>query len=175
MTYEKIPIVSILTFFSTFILVVFFGLYIFLTFYNKRTRTATEKFIKQAKDLSPTVFQSIKLRYWTTSGLRKQIYPDNLCDLYLFENCLAIVRRQDFIFKVFFAPIILTSDILATKNMFDNLDTYKLDRITFKKIVKGEVDIKLTDSIYKHYTIDITLKGLTSEQTNQLEKIKNWC
>ena len=93
----------------------------------------------------------------------------------MFDNFLAIVRRQDFVFKVFFAPVLLTSDIATTKNIFNYLDTYKPDRITFKQIVKGEVDIKLTDPKYKHYKTDITLKGLTIEQTTQLEKIKNWC
>lgn len=169
------PIVSILTFFAIFIFIVLVGLYIYLTFYNKRTRIAIDKFIAQASELRPTVIQNIKLRYWTTSGLRTQISPNNHCDLYLFDNCLAIVRRQDFIFNVFFAPVLLTSDIATTKSIFQYLDTYKPDRITIKQIVKGEIDIKLTDPTYKHYTTNITLKGLTSEQTTQLGKIKNWC
>ena len=169
------PIISILTFFATFIFIVLVALYIFLTFYNKRTRTATDRFIKQSNELRPIVFKNIKLRYWTTSGLRTATYPNNHCDLYLFDNCLAIVRRQDFILKVFFAPVLLTSDIATIMNTFNYLDVYKPDQITFKQIVKGEVDIKLTDLKHKHYKIDITFKGLSSEQTNQLEKIKNWC
>ena len=169
------PIVSILTFFATFIFNVLEGLYIFLTSYNKRTRTAIDKFIGQASGLKPIVFQNIKVRYSETSGLKTYIYPNNLCDLYMFDNYLAIVRRQDFVFKVFFAPILLTSDIVSTKNNFNYLDTYKPERITFKQIVKGEVDIKLTDQANKHYTTDITIKGLSNEQTTQLEKIKNWC
>ncbi len=169
------PIVSILTFFAIFIFIVLVGLHIFLTFYNKRSQTAIDKFIGQASGLRPTIFQNIKLRYSETSGLKTYIYPNNRCDLYLFDNYLAVIRRQDFVFKVFFAPILLTSDIPTTKNIFSYLDTYKPDRITFKQIVKGEVDIKLTDQASKHYTTNITLKGLTNEQTTQLEKIKNWC
>lgn len=169
------PIISILTFIGTFIFIALAGLYIFLTSYNKRTRTAIDKFIGQASGLKPTVFQNIKLRYSETSGLKTYIYPNNRCDLYLFENYLSIVRRQDFVFKVFFAPVLLTSDISTTNNIFNYLDTYKPDRITFKQIEKGEVDIKLTDPKFKHYKTEITLKGLTIEQTTQLEKIKNWC
>lgn len=169
------PIISIITFFAIFIFIVLVGLYIFLTFYNKRTRTAIDKFIRQASELRPTVFQNIKLRYSETSGLKTYIYPNNRCDLYLFDNYLAIVRRQDFVFKVFFAPILLTSDIASTKNIFNYLDTYKPDRITFKQIVKGEVDINLTDRANKRYKTNITLKGLTDEQITQLEKTKNWC
>ena len=169
------PIVSISTFFAIFIFIVLVGLYIFLTFYNKRSQTVIDKFIGQASGLRPTVFQNIKLRYSETSGLKTYIYPNNRCDLYLFDNYLAVVRRQDFVFKVFFAPILLTSDIESTKDNFNYLDTYKPDRITFNQIVKGEVDIKLTAPKHKHYKTDITLKGLTKEQTTQLEKIKNWC
>lgn len=151
------------------------GLYIFYTIYNKRTQAVIDTFIGQASELKPTVFQNIKLRYTETSGLKTYIYPNNRCDLYLFDNCIAIVRRQDFIFKLLFPPILLTYDVATTKNIFNYLGTYKPDRITINQIVKGEIDIKLTDPTYKHYKTDITLKGLTIEQTTQLEKIKNWC
>jgi len=169
------PIVSILTFFATVIFIVLVGLFIYLTFYNRRTKTTTDRFIEQANKLKPTVFQNIKIRYWTTSGLKTYVYPNNFCDLYLFDNCLAIIRRQDFIFKVFFNPILLTSDTTTTKILFNYLDTYKPDNIIFKQPVKGEVDIKLTDLEHNHFKIDMTFKGLTNEQLGQLEKIKNWC
>ncbi|MCU0350830.1 MAG: hypothetical protein MUF43_08375 [Flavobacterium sp.] len=169
------PIVSILTFFAIFIFIVFIGIYIFLTFYNKRKRTAIDRFIGQVSLLRPTVFQDIKLNYSETSGLKTYIYPNSRCDLYLFDKFLAIVRRQDFVFKVFFAPVLLTSDIATTKNSFNYLDIYKPDRITIKKNEKGEINIKFTDPTYKHYKTDIILKGLTIEQTAQLEEIKDWC
>ena len=169
------PIVSILTFFVTFLLTLFAGLYISLIFYNKRTLTTTDKFIRQASELAPTVFKNIKLRYWTTRGPKTQISPNNRCDLYVFDNYLAIVRRQDFIFKVFFAPVMLTSDLATTKNNFNYLDCYKPDYIHFNRLMKGQVDIKLKDPISRRWKIDITFKELTSEQTNQLYKIKNWC
>lgn len=169
------PIVSIMTFFAIFIFIALVGFYIFLTIYNKRSQTAIDKFIGQASGLKPTVFQNIKLRYSETSGLKTYFYLNNRCDIYLFDNFFAIVRRQDFVFKVHFAPILLTSDIATTKNNFNYLETYKPDRITFMQIVKGEVDIKLTDPKYKHYATDITLKGLSEEQTAKLEIIKNWC
>jgi len=168
------PIVSILTFFATGIFIVLVGLFIYLSFYNRRTKTITDRFIEQANKLKPTVFKNIKLRFWRTSGLKTYVYPNNCCDLYLFDNCLAIVRRQNFIFKVFFNPILLTSNTTTTKNIFNYLDTYHPNKIIFKQIIKGELDIKLTDLLYNHYKIGITLKGLTNEQIDQLEKIKKW-
>jgi Ca2+/Na+ antiporter len=169
------PVINILTFFASFILIVLVALYIFLIFYNKRTRVTTDKFIKQASDLSPTVLKDIKLHYWISSGQRMQISPNNHCDLYLFNDCLAIIRRQDFIFKVLFAPVLFTSDLLSTKSNFNYLDCYKPDRINFNQFIKGQVDIKVQDPIYRHWKIDITFRELTSEQTKDLEKIKNWC
>ena len=169
------PIASILISFATFIFIVWLGIYIYLIFYNKRTIAITNKFIEQANEFNPTVFQNINIRYWTIIGLKINVYPNSYCDIYLFDNCLAIVRRQNFIFNVFFAPILLTSDIAITKTIFNFLDTYKPDRIIFKQIVKGEIDIKLTDLVYKDNKIEMTLKGLTNEQASVLEKIKNYC
>ena len=169
------PIVNFLTFVATFIFVVLVALYVYLTFYNKRTLGSINRFIAQSGALMPTVFQNVKLRYWTTNGVRTMISPNNHCDLYLFDNYLAIVRRQDFIFKVFFSPILLTSDLATTKSTFHYLDCYKPDHIAFNQLMEGQVDIKLKDPIYRHWKIDITFKELTTEQTKQLDKIKNWC
>jgi hypothetical protein len=167
-------IINILTFFGSFILIVLATLYIFLNFYNKKTLAKTDRFISQAGTLMPTVFQNVKLKYWTTKGTRTMISPNNHCDLYLFENSLAIVRRQDFIFKVFFAPVLLTPDIKATKNIFNYLDCYKPDYIHFNEIIKWQIDINLKDPINHHRTIDITFKELTNEHITKLDKIKNW-
>jgi hypothetical protein len=169
------PIASIVLFFTIIIVIVLVGLYIFYTIYNKRTQAVIDTFIGQASELKPTVFQNIKLRYTETSGLKTYIYPNNRCDLYLFDNCIAIVRRQDFIFKLLFPPILLTSDIAETKNIFTYLDTYKPEHFTCKQIVKGEVEIILNDPSYKYYKIAITLKELTIEQTTHLENSKNCC
>jgi hypothetical protein len=68
----------------------------------------------------------------------------------------------------------LTTDIETTNNIFNGLETYKPDQITFKQLVKGEVDISLINPIYKHYTIDISFKELTNEQITVLEKFKCW-
>jgi len=125
--------------------------------------------------LRPTIFKNINLRYYEISGQKTYNYPNNRCDLYFFDNYLVIIRSQYFIFKVLFAPILLTPDISSTKPNFSYLSIYKPDRITFKDILKGEVDIQLTDQANKHYITRITLKGLTNEQKNQLEKVKNWC
>jgi hypothetical protein len=146
-----------------------------VTIYNKQARKAIDTFIGQANGHKPAVFQNIKIRYSETNGLKTYIYPNNRCDLYLFDNYLAIIRRSDFIIKVFFPPIVLTSDISTTKNIFGNLETYKPDQLKFKQIVKGEVEIKINDPTYNNYSRDITLKELSNEQTTQLEKIKNWC
>jgi hypothetical protein len=168
------PIASIVLFFTIFIVIVLVGFYILFTFYNKRIRIVIDKFILEVSESKPIVFQNIKLRFWTTYGLKTEISLNNRCDLYLFDNCLAIVRRQDFIFKLLFAPILLTSDVAETENIFNYLDTYYPKQITFTQIVKGEVEINLTDPTHKHYQIAITLKELTIEQITQLEKIKNF-
>jgi len=70
---------------------------------------------------------------------------------------------------------LITSDISQTKNIFNDLETYKPKHIAFRQIIKGEIDIGLRDPNYTHRTIDITFKGLTDEQISRLDKIKKWC
>ncbi len=57
-----------LTFFGTFIFIFWMTLFVFLTFYNRKAKISIHKFVIQARGLKPTVFENIKLRYWTTSG-----------------------------------------------------------------------------------------------------------
>lgn len=168
------PVLSMLIFFGVFLFIVLVMLFIFLNFYNRKTKIAIDNFILQAGELKLEIFENIKLRYWITSGQRTQISINNLCDLYLFDNCLAIVRRQNFVFKVFFAPVIITSDISNSKSVFNNIDIYKPNRVHFNQIVKGEIDIKIKDHNYEHRSIEITFKGLTGEQLTKLEKIKTY-
>ncbi len=168
------PIVSMLIFFGTFMFIVWAIIIIYLTSYNRKTRLAIDKFIKEAVELNPVVFYNIKLRYWTSSGQRIQVSPYNRCDLYLFNDCLAILRRQNFLFKINFAPVLITNDIEKTKAMFNYLDTYQPTLVQFNQIVKGDVEIKITHPVYHHKKNDITLKGLTGGQLKQLESIKSF-
>jgi hypothetical protein len=167
------PIVSILIFLGSFIAVSLGGIFVFVVFYNKRTKPILDKFILHSDSLNPIIFKNIKIRYWTVYGGQMIVYPNNQCDLFLLEDCLGIVRRQDFIYKVFFPPFLISSDIIKTRNTFSYLNIFKPEKVLFKQTTKSEVDIKLIDPAYKHSKIDITLKGLTNEQINQLKKIKS--
>jgi hypothetical protein len=169
------PVINILIFVATFWIVALTIVYFLLKYYNKKNLVATERFDSHSSEFKPALFHNIKLRYWTTNRARIEISPNNNCDIYLFDNFLAIVRRQNFIFKVFFAPVLITSDITSTKNIFSYLTVYKSDRVIFNEVMKGQIDIKIKDPIYRHYKIDITFKELTSEQLTQLGKIKDWC
>jgi hypothetical protein len=171
----KMPVINILMFFVTFWIVTLAIIYFLVKYYNKKNLVAIERFVFQASEFKPAVLQNIKLRYWTTNGARTMISPNNQCDIYLFDNFLAIVRRQNFIFKAFFTPVLISSDITSTKNIFRYLTVYKPDRIIFNQVAKGQIDIKVKDPGYNHYKIDITFNELTNEQLTELSKIKNWC
>ena len=169
------PVINILILVVAFWIVALAIIYFLVKYYNKKNVVATERFASHSSEFKPVLFQNIKLRYWTSNGARTMISPNNNCDIYLFDNFLAIVRRQNFIFKVFFAPVLITSDIISIKSIFSYLTVYKPDRVIFNEVMKGQIDIKIKDPIYRHCKIDITFKELTSEQLNQLVKIKNWC
>ncbi len=99
---------------------------------------------------------------------------NSCCDLYLFDNCLAITRREHFIYTFLFAPILITSDVISAERMFDNIKIYNPDSIIFKEIVQGEIVIKVSDPLYTHYKIELTLRGMTKEQIGKLKRIEDW-
>ncbi len=58
--------------------------------------------------------------------------------------------------------------------MFDNIKIYNPDSIIFKEIVQGEIVIKVSDPLYTHYKIELTLRGMTKEQIGKLKRIEDW-
>lgn len=160
--------------FGTYLLLLVSGMFVYLAFRNKKVTSHTERFISQVQALDSIVIENVRLRYWRKRGLKYFIDPTNRCDLYLFHNCLAVVRKKNNILKVCFAPILITSDIQSATTDFPYLYIYQPTLIRFKKIVEGEIDFIAKGTMYNSYAIDFSLKGLTKEQTAQLEKIKNW-
>ncbi|MBL0139126.1 MAG: hypothetical protein IPP86_11440 [Bacteroidetes bacterium] len=123
----------------------------------------------------PKVLYNIKLHYQTSNGAKTYISPNNLCDVYVFDKYFAFVRRKNFVFKVLFAPVLVTSEPDTVKKNFTYLESYKPEQVHFNQQIKGNVDIKLNDPLYKYLKINLTFKELTSEQTAILDKIKEWC
>ncbi len=91
-------------------------------------------------------------------GIPKSLYGCfvHLKCRYLFNSYFAILRRQDFVFKVFFSPVLLTRNVVTIKNSFDHLKFYRPDHIGFYNLTKVQVAIKCKDPIYTHHKIDIT-------------------
>ena len=168
------PVTNTLIFFVSFITIVLVAILIFLIYFHRKTKVEINRFLSQSIGLKPKTIRNIRLRYWTTIGGRTIGSPNNYCDLYLFDNFLGIVRRQNFIFKVSFAPVLITPDIEQTKIIFSYLKAHKPRQIIFNHITKDEIDIKAIDLTRKNARLDITFKGLTEEQRNQLAKIKSW-
>lgn len=170
----------ILTFYGVFILFSLTGTYIFIVFYNKRTKILIDQFALQTNTMRYDVFNNIKLRYWETryypniGDTRTYIYLNNTCDIYLFDNYFAIVRRQNFVFKVSFPPILISSQNSDAQNIFNYLDIYYPKRISFIKVKIGELDFNVVDSNNKYITVEITVKGLTQEQIERFEVLRQW-
>lgn len=160
----------ILFFIGSFALFYFAGS-IYFYFHNNENNIKVEKFLNIANELNPIVFNDIKLRYWKSRGTRTEISINSICDLYLYDESLVLVRRQNFILKMIFAPVVITSNIAKSKNDFPNLESYLPSSFVLNSYKRGELEIKLQGS----YRIDITLKGLTTEQIDKLRIVQNWC
>lgn len=144
---------------------------IYIAFQNKRTKPILKKFKKQSNDLKPMVLENVKLNY---EDYRNKAASNSYGDLYMFEEFLVILRRQRFIFKIIYLPILITSNVIKAKNVFDYLQVYKLVGVNFNHIVKGQIEIKLLDSTKSAENVDLVFKRLTEEQMKEIAKIKNW-
>lgn len=168
------PLIQILSFVIVFYLIVYVCVYTFLIFYNKKNSALTKRFLSQVKLYDPKVIPNVKLRYWITRRLRTWTSPGTYGDLYLFDNCLVIVRRRNFIFKIFHPPVLFTPDMDHAKKNFPYLKAYQPGYIHFNQLHKSEIEIKVKDPDSGTWMIDITLKGLSADEVNQVSEIKNW-
>ena len=149
-------------------------MYVFVIIYNKKALAQTDKFLSDTMALLPAMFANVKLRYLQTNGGKTQFSPNNYADVYLFQNYLAIVRRQHFVFKAFFPPVLITPDVAITKDPFSYLKTYLPVQVLFNES-KGQVSVKLKHPLYRSRKIDLTFKNLDSAQIKQLNVVKDWC
>jgi hypothetical protein len=141
---------------------------------NRKNQRAVQNFLDLAAPSEPLIIPSIPIRYVTTNGDKGQVSIDNSCDLYLFSNCLAIVRKQNFVFPFQFSPIILTADVAKTRETFADVACYKPTKVKANGAFKGRVNIIIQHPAFKRWKIDITLKSLTDEQVNSIVSLTAW-
>jgi hypothetical protein len=95
--------------------------------------------------------------------------------IYIFDNFLAIFRRQKFIFKIDFEPLLLsTNDYIKNELDLNNYLFKIIDKAIFTKYKDDKLILKLTDENFTHYKTEIILRNLTSEQIDKLKQIENW-
>lgn len=155
-------------------LLIFIILIIYSKIHNNSSLTATNNFLEKIRNEKFTILRQVKLQFWETSGYRSYLSPNNDCDLYLLNNSIVLVRRQNFLVTVHFRPIIITPHVLDLTKEFHGLYVCKPSRIFFKEVIKNEIEIIIPSSIGKHYRVEITLKQLTTEQIKSLNYIKDW-
>ena len=148
--------------------------YSLILLHNKNTNAILFSFVLQTSNLSTICLKNIKTSYLVENGL--EFYPsiNNTADIYLFDNFLAIFRRQNFIFKLHFRPTIISKDPKSIQKLLGFMKVDKFDKLVIKPICMGEIEIHLADQQYKHYKTTIILKGLTEDQTKLLSSIKKW-
>lgn len=144
---------------------------VIIFFRNKNIKSTINQFFSQTNGLPFTTFTNVRLKHWDKTGLKHYFSVNNFCDLYLFDTFILLNRRQHTVFKIRFYPIII-SPTTDKKIIYKTFDTFNPDKINFSN---SSVKFTLTDHSNKNVKIEITLTGLTTDQTSKLEKIKNWC
>jgi len=115
---------------------------------------------------------NIKMKFIWTSGMKQIFSSITNCDIYLSENYFTIIPFQTFPFKASHKPILLVKEKSSLKDSFHFLNIFSPDKIIFKEVIKDEIEIQYHEDGNKY---QIRLKGLTSEDKNKLERIRNCC
>lgn len=124
-----------------------------------------------SKEKSDTVFSNVKMKFSWSNGYKSYISFVNYCDIYLADKYIVIMPFQTFPFKAYNEPVLLTGNIIDLKPDLCFIKQYTPDKITFKKVIKGEVEIVYHQNNEKYF---ITLKDLKAEEKQKLELIKEW-
>ncbi|MEQ1797981.1 MAG: hypothetical protein ABL872_08510 [Lacibacter sp.] len=123
------------------------------------------------KNNTDLTFAKVKMKFSWSTGYKSYISFINYCDIYLADDYVVIMPFQTFPFKAFNEPILLTGSIVNLKSGLGFLKQYIPDKIIFKKVIKGEIEINYHEGNAKYV---IRLQGLNTEEKQHLERIKEW-
>jgi hypothetical protein len=144
--------------------------FIILVRHRKATKQIT--LFKQTTSPDDAVMTNIKMKFIWTSGMKQIFSSITNCDIYLSDNYFTIVPFQTFPFKAFHKPILLVKEKSSVKKSLHFLNIFSPDKIIFKEVIKDEIEIQYHEDRNKYL---IRLKGLTTEDKNRLESIRNCC
>ncbi len=115
--------------------------------------------------------KQIKFRYLSKGLATYNEYGD----IYIFENFVVILRRPFKDVHLGYAPLVIYTE--STDEQFNfPVPAYVPQRVLFKTIVKGEVEIRfeMNSFLFSQGLVEIAVKGLTEEELLALEKMKGW-
>ena len=166
---------TLIIFYGSFFSFLIVGIAIYSYLENKKSNSKINSFIKLTEKLNPIIFRALDVKYLDINHYKTRSSPLGKCVLYLFDKFLAIIRRQKFIFKFIFEPILIING--NKKN--DQFDYKKYitvipDKIVFTSYKTDELVIKFTDEKHEHFKTEIILRKPTSEQLLKFKSIENW-
>jgi hypothetical protein len=151
------------------------SVFIYFKLKNRSSIPKISEFIIQTENLNPTVMKDVSIKYMDVNHYKTRISPYASCDIYLFDDFLAIIRRQRFIFTLLFEPkIIINKEIQNNPIDISNFNTSVADSFKFTNHKKDEIIIKYTDKRHSNFKTEIVLRKLTSQQVEKLKVIENW-
>ncbi|MCL2131664.1 MAG: hypothetical protein FWH36_04310 [Lentimicrobiaceae bacterium] len=111
------------------------------------------------------------------------VSPNHKCDIYLFDNYFAIVRKT---FFYTYAPVFITPDVERTREITGFSTVYKPSNISFFQKKSRKITFEIENEIVfkdfmlfvggksKYFQTIITLNNLTDGQITYFEQIENW-
>lgn len=115
------------------------------------------------------VVNAARMKYKEDDGYKTRLWPGGTCDLYIFNEYAALVKKHNFLINFKSAPFVFGPHVP------DSMQAHKkiLAEAKFNEI-KKEYGFILKDDIAPRYRYDVTLSQLSQEHINELNKVQLW-
>ena len=163
----------LILFYSTSLTFFLIAYFLYSRYKNNSTAKAVEKFDAIIYKYKPYFQKDIKIDFMTDNLGKYIIYPYGKANIYVFENCIVLIRSHHFIFKIYHPPLVLTIKNLQPENDFQIYENHITESIKLNKVFRNRIDILLRDKRYNHYFYKICLKELNEETMEKINTLIN--
>jgi hypothetical protein len=116
------------------------------------------------------LFENLKTKFWLTNGGRHYPSKSRESFVYIFDDFILVVRKQQLLFFTWFQKFIISNKAIRMEPGIA-MDSYTPAKFTYWTELRKEIQINLADTKAKHISAVFTLMALSNET---VEKIKSF-
>jgi hypothetical protein len=145
-----------------------FGVSVYLV--TGSTKKKVQAIIDKAKSLGSTQyihFAELPIKYWFSNGNRHYPSINNVGDIFIFEDFILVIRKQQFLTARWLKPLVISFRNLNYQ--LGGIESFAPNKFVYWEQQRKEVQIHLVDKTHSHNTSPVTLRKLDKEKINELK------